>query len=75
MKRVKVTKNYKVTIPASIREKIGLKEGDVLEVYLNGEEIVFRKVKTTRPRKKLNEKLTVEKVEVYIEDGSSENSG
>ncbi|WP_338602962.1 AbrB/MazE/SpoVT family DNA-binding domain-containing protein [Sulfolobus tengchongensis] len=73
MERVKVTRNYQVTIPASIREKINLKEGDVLEVYLNGEEIVFRKVKTTRPRITLNEKITVEKIEKYIEEGLSES--
>ncbi len=30
--KVKVTRNYQITIPAEIRRKMGLKLGDVLEV-------------------------------------------
>ena len=30
---VKITRNYQVTIPKPIREKLGLKEGDRVEIY------------------------------------------
>jgi len=59
MERVKVTRNYQITIPASARSKINIKEGDILEVYLNGDEIVLRKVKTERPRIRLGSKLSL----------------
>ena len=73
MERVKVTRNYQVTIPAAIREKLGIKEGDVLEVYLRGDEIVLKKVSTSRPRIRLGRKLTLEEIERAIEIG--EGSG
>ena len=73
MERVKVTRNYQVTIPAAIREKLGIKEGDVLEVYLRGDEIVLKKVSTSRPRIRLGRKLTLEEIERAIEVG--EGSG
>jgi AbrB family looped-hinge helix DNA binding protein len=69
VERVKVTRNYQITIPASIRDKINLKEGDIVEVYLNGDEIVIRKAKSERPRIKLGKKLTVEEIEEIIERG------
>ena len=73
MERVKVTRNYQVTIPAAIREKLGIKEGDVLEVYLRGDEIVLKKVSASRPRIRLGRKLTLEEIERAIEVG--EGSG
>ncbi|MFP3237069.1 MAG: AbrB/MazE/SpoVT family DNA-binding domain-containing protein, partial [Vulcanisaeta sp.] len=30
--RVKVTRNYQVTIPAEIRSRLGIREGDYVEV-------------------------------------------
>ena len=69
MERVKVTRNYQITIPASIRSKIDIKEGDILEVYLNGDEIVLRKVKSDRPRIRLGKKLSLEDIERAIEIG------
>jgi AbrB family looped-hinge helix DNA binding protein len=72
MEKVKVTRNYQVTIPASIRSKISLKEGDILEVYLNGEEIVIRKARSERPRIELGKKLALEDIEEAIERGESE---
>ncbi|BAB65851.1 AbrB/MazE/SpoVT family DNA-binding domain-containing protein [Sulfurisphaera tokodaii] len=73
MERVKVTRNYQITIPASIRNKINLKEGDILEVYLNGDEIVLRKVKSERPRIRLGKKLYPEEIEEAIERGEGNN--
>ncbi len=69
MERVRVTRNYQITIPASVRNKIGIKEGDILEVYLNGDEIVLRKVKSERPRIRLGRSLSPEDIEEAIEHG------
>ncbi len=43
MKRVKVTRNFQVTIPAGIRERLGIRVGDVLIVYVEDDKIIFRK--------------------------------
>jgi AbrB family looped-hinge helix DNA binding protein len=72
MERVKVTRNFQITIPSSIRSKINLKEGDILEIYLNGEEIIIRKAKIERPRIKLGKKLTLEDIEKAIQRGEDE---
>lgn len=72
VERVKVTRNYQITIPASIRDKINLKEGDIVEVYLNGDEIIIRKAKSERPRIRLGKKLTVEAIEEIISHGENE---
>ena len=69
MWRVKVTRGFRVTIPVSIRNQLGIKEGDVLEVYVRGDEIVLRKVIANRPRIRLDRKLTLEEVERAIEAG------
>jgi len=52
--KVKVTKNYQITIPAEIRQKLNLKLGDILDVSYNEErnEIVIRKVLEHRKRSK-----------------------
>ncbi|ACP56223.1 AbrB/MazE/SpoVT family DNA-binding domain-containing protein [Saccharolobus islandicus] len=55
--------------PTSARSKINIKEGDILEVYLNGDEIVLRKVKTERPRIRLGNKLSLGDIEEAIERG------
>ncbi|BCU70036.1 AbrB/MazE/SpoVT family DNA-binding domain-containing protein [Stygiolobus caldivivus] len=73
MERVKVTRGYQVTIPASIRSKIDIREGDVFEVYLNGDEIVLRKARTQRPRVKLGRELSLEDIEGAIRRGEGES--
>ena len=49
MERTKVTEKYQVTIPKSIREKIGLKAGEIIIVEAKGRDEIrlkrFRKVK------------------------------
>jgi AbrB family looped-hinge helix DNA binding protein len=37
MERVKVTRNYQVTIPASIRNRLNIHEGDILEFLVEGD--------------------------------------
>ncbi|NON61254.1 AbrB/MazE/SpoVT family DNA-binding domain-containing protein [Acidianus sp. DSM 29099] len=73
MDRVKVTRNYQVTIPSWVRERLSIKESDVLEVELRGDEIIFKKPKAERPRLKLGRKLTLEDIERAIESGFNES--
>jgi transcriptional regulator, AbrB family len=74
MERVKVTRNYQVTIPASIRNRLGIHEGDILEFYVEEDRIIIKKVLTVRPRIKLGRKLTIEEIERDIERGLNESS-
>jgi len=45
MALVKVTRNRQITIPIEICSKLGIKEGDYVEVSLEGNKIVIRKIK------------------------------
>lgn len=44
MAKVKVTRNYQVTIPEEVRRKLGIKEGDyvTIEITTEGEAILKR---------------------------------
>jgi len=42
MPLVKVKEKYQVTIPADIREQLGLKVGDLLEVELHDHELILK---------------------------------
>jgi len=43
--RVKVTRNYQITIPESIRRELGIKEGDYVSIEVSGEgEAVLKRV-------------------------------
>ena len=45
MAKVKVTRNYQVTIPESVRKRLGIREGDYVSIEVSGEEeAVLRKV-------------------------------
>ncbi len=41
--KVKVTRNYQVTVPAPIRERVKIREGDILLVYTDGRRIILEK--------------------------------
>ena len=68
----KVTRNYQITIPAEIRKALGIKEGELLEVSLEGERIVIQRVKKRRKRLKLGRNITPEEIEESIEEGMEE---
>jgi len=72
MERVKVTRNYQVTIPASIRNRLGIHEGDILEFLVEGDKIIIKKVSSVRPRVRLGRRLTVEEIGRDIERGLDE---
>ncbi|MCI2414701.1 MAG: AbrB/MazE/SpoVT family DNA-binding domain-containing protein [Candidatus Aramenus sp.] len=73
MERVKVTRNYQITIPSSVRETLGIREGDILEVAVEGDHIVVRKVISKRPRIRLQKPLSIEYVNESIERGMRES--
>jgi looped-hinge helix DNA binding domain, AbrB family len=72
MERVKVTRNYQVTIPASIRNRLGIHEGDILEFHIEDDKIIIKKLSPVRPRIRLGRRLTVEEIERDIERGLNE---
>lgn len=72
MHRVKVTRNYQVTIPAEIRRALGINEGDVLEIFVRDEEIIMRRISKKRKTIRLGKKLDVETIERSIEAGAIE---
>ena len=75
MSITKVTRNYQITIPAEIRKTLGLKEGDLLEVRLEGDKIVLQRLKRERKRLKLGRNVTPEEIEKAIEDYDTEFQG
>jgi len=72
--RVKVTRNFQVTIPAEIRSALGIREGDLLEVRLEGNKIIIEKVELELPRIRLGMSFTTEEVERLIEEGAEESA-
>jgi len=74
MVKVKVTRNYQVTIPAEIRRVLGIEEGDILEVTLDesSKKVVMEKVERRRKTLKAGVKLTPETIEKLIEEGLEE---
>lgn len=73
--RVKVTRNYQISIPAEIRRRLNIKLGDILEVHYDEEkeEIIIKKIKEQRKTLKLGRKLSPDEIEVLIERGLREN--
>jgi len=66
---VKVTRNYQITIPAVIRDKIGLKEGDVVKVIYDEQEGVIKilPIKRRRTTIKIGRSISVEEIEDAVE--------
>ena len=72
MPATKVTRNYQITIPKEIREKLGIKVGDVLILDVEGSKVVLKKEKLELPVLKGGKDLTVEKIEESIRKGMRE---
>ncbi|EEB74134.1 AbrB/MazE/SpoVT family DNA-binding domain-containing protein [Thermococcus sp. AM4] len=75
MSITKVTRNYQITIPAEIRKALGIREGELLEVNIEGDRIVLRRFKRERKRLKLGRNVTPEEIEKSIEEGMMECMG
>ncbi len=73
--KVKVTRNYQITIPAEVRRKMGIKLGDIVEITYDESknEIIVRKVKDERKKLKAGRKLTPEEIEALIVEGLSKS--
>ena len=74
MVKVKVTRNYQITIPAEIRAKIGLKEGEEVEVYLDdSDRILIERISSKRRTLTSGKKLTSEEIDEIIAKGIVES--
>ncbi|MEM1517089.1 MAG: AbrB/MazE/SpoVT family DNA-binding domain-containing protein [Thermofilum sp.] len=65
--RVKVTRNYQVTIPVEVREALGIREGDYVEFELRGDGALLKPVKRKWSTIKLGRVLSVEEIEEIAE--------
>jgi len=78
---VRVTKNFKIAIPAPIRDKLGLRAGDSLVVRLEGDRIVVEKPKgdvtalRISPGQRVDWRLVEEAVTEAAERIADESSG
>ena len=75
MSITKVTRNYQITIPAEIRKALGIREGELLEVRIEGDRIVLQRFKRRRKRLKLGKNMTPEEIEESIGEGMRECMG
>ena len=73
--KVKITRNYQVTIPAEIRRRIGLKIGDLLEMEYDENEgvVIIKRVKEERRTLKAGRKLMPEDIEELMINGLSKS--
>lgn len=65
--RVKVTRNYQVTIPVGVREALGIREGDYVEFEVREGVALLKPVKRKWSTVKLGRKLDVEEIEEIAE--------
>jgi AbrB family looped-hinge helix DNA binding protein len=67
---VKVTRNYQVTIPAVVRVKAGIREGDLVKVVYDEVEGVIKIVPLRRKRLTLRagRRISVEEMEETVEE-------
>ncbi|BEP18364.1 hypothetical protein PYJP_17160 [Pyrofollis japonicus] len=67
---VKVTRHYQVTIPAAVRAKAGIKEGDLVKVVYDEAEGVIKIVPLRKRRLTLRagKKISVEEMEEAVEE-------
>ncbi|MEL9941166.1 MAG: AbrB/MazE/SpoVT family DNA-binding domain-containing protein [Ignisphaera sp.] len=67
---VKVTRNYQVTIPASIREKVEIREGDLVKIVYDEKENVIKITPLKRKRLTIRagRRISVEEIEEAIEE-------
>ena len=65
----KVTRNYQITIPKEIREKLQINVGDILVVDVENDRIILRKEDLELPVLKGGQNLSVEDIEASIRKG------
>jgi AbrB family looped-hinge helix DNA binding protein len=72
--RVKVTRNFQLTIPTGIREKLNLKEGEFVDVSYdeNAKVIIIRPYRQKWTTVKLNRRITEEEINRTVEEALDE---
>ena len=75
--RVRVTRNFQITIPAVVRSKLGIKEGDYVEVELDEREgvILVRPYRRKWTTLKLGRELSPEKIDEIVRETLDEAAG
>jgi len=75
--RVKVTRNFQITIPAVVRSKLGIKEGDYVEIELDEREgvILVRPYRRKWTTLKLGRELSPEKIDEIVRETLDEAAG
>ena len=70
----RVTRNFQITIPSEIRKVFDIKEGEYLEVGVEDDKIVIKKLERKRKRKRisLGKRLTIDEIEREIAEGIKE---
>jgi len=71
---VKVTRNYQITVPATVREKLGIREGDLVRIVYDESEGVAKIVPVRKKRitVRLGRKVRVEEIERLVEEALDE---
>jgi AbrB family looped-hinge helix DNA binding protein len=66
---VKVTRNYQITIPAAIRDKVRLRVGDTVKVIYDEREDVIKIIPVKRKRTtiRIGRSISVEEIEEAVE--------
>jgi AbrB family looped-hinge helix DNA binding protein len=72
--KVKVTRNFQITIPVEMREKLDIKEGDYVEVALDEREgaIIVKPYRRKWTTLKLGRRLTPEEIEEIVREATNE---
>ena len=65
----KITRNNQVTLPAEIRKKLGVKEGDYIEILDVNGFVTIKKLENKRKVIKLGKKLTSNEINNIILKG------
>jgi len=75
--RVRVTRNFQITIPAVVRSKLGIKEGDYVEVELDEREgvILVRPYRRKWTTLKLGRELSPERIDEIVRETLDEAAG
>jgi len=71
----KVTRNRQVTIPAEIAKVAGINEGDILDVKVVKEHIVFEKARRELPNFRVGRRIHDKEIEEMIAESAAEVSG
>jgi AbrB family looped-hinge helix DNA binding protein len=72
--RVKVTRSFQVTIPREVREVLGIRVGDSLNVNVDERgRIVMEKVRTVRKTLRSGRPLTPEEIDELMAKGLGES--